>query len=187
MEREADVFQLIKSMKQLIFKVEEQRNVCNALEMSIANLYKCTQGKMQDDEYYNRFKAFVDIVHESGGILGAHPILVGKWLDVLADQMVALSSGDSEPMTEGDDDDDDESGLASGKMKVVLSDGEVKHFKIKKEVIKTKKDGETTMDVLKEKGFAGLFAMQEEAAFVVDLIDQAFKAAEQSFLAMRFL
>mmetsp|Transcript_1688 Transcript_1688/g.3611 ORF Transcript_1688/g.3611 Transcript_1688/m.3611 type:complete len:966 (+) Transcript_1688:108-3005(+) len=77
----ADVYALIKSIKVLVFQREVTTNVYEGLSKAVYDFYHLTQPYNQSDEaYFNAFKSRYNVVHQNGGLLGAHPILITKEL-----------------------------------------------------------------------------------------------------------
>jgi hypothetical protein len=80
MEEGADVL-LVKLLKKIVFNFEEQKNVVDALLSADENFHRYRQGNdVSNDSYYREFESYADVINQSGGLIGVHPILLSMLL-----------------------------------------------------------------------------------------------------------
>ena len=79
-EEEAKVFKLMVAIRKQVRSADTTDHYdANTLAYAVTEFYKLVQQYNQSDEaYYREFKARYDMVHQNGGLLGGHPLLIKK-------------------------------------------------------------------------------------------------------------
>lgn len=83
-EEEADVFKLMVAIKKQVRNTDTNEHYnADVLAKAVGDFYRLIQHFNQpDDAYFREFKARCDIVHQNGGLLGAHPALVSEYAGI---------------------------------------------------------------------------------------------------------
>ena len=82
MQSKEDLLELLKSVKSLVFNFEQNKSLHDALVGASDILAKSHQPESTRDEVFlEKYKAYYEVLMQSGGRLGAHPQMI---LDQLA-------------------------------------------------------------------------------------------------------
>ena len=76
-EADADLLELLKAIKGLVFNFEISKSLPDALACAMKTFYRFTQTKtMADEEFLRRYKSNYEVIKQSGGAIGAHTGLI---------------------------------------------------------------------------------------------------------------
>lgn len=77
----ANLFDLLDLMKGLIFKFDNNKHPYHSLSKAVVEFHCLHQPFHQrDEDFLKEFKATFEVVHQNGGLLGGHPMLIMRGL-----------------------------------------------------------------------------------------------------------
>jgi hypothetical protein len=80
-----DTIELLKSIKDCVFKFSDEKHASHSLHEASRKFYTSQQDKNSNiQDYYQRFKNHIEVVEHCGGSLGGHDAVINKSLEAMS-------------------------------------------------------------------------------------------------------